>query len=30
MFETGIQFVDNDESKIQILKQFAVMFKNEE
>ncbi len=30
MYETGIQFVENDESKVRILKQFAVMFKDEE
>lgn len=28
-YETGIQFIEMDESKIQILKQFAVMFKDE-
>lgn len=28
-FESGIQFIETDESKIKILKQFAVMFKGE-
>jgi c-di-GMP-binding flagellar brake protein YcgR len=28
-FESGIQFIDNDESKTRILKQFAVIFKGE-
>jgi hypothetical protein len=29
IFESGIQFIDNDESKTRILKQFAVIFKGE-
>jgi hypothetical protein len=28
-YETGIQFIETDESRIQILKQFTVMFKDE-
>lgn len=29
-FEAGIQFIDIDEDKIRILKQFAVIFKDED
>ena len=29
-FETGIQFIDIDENKVRILKQFAEIFKGEE
>ena len=29
MFESGIEFIETDESKRRILKQFAIMYKND-